>query len=235
MSNYGVLQDEGLEEEPWLVVMTDLLSLILTFFILLFAVSDVKKEEWVKVSASLGNSEFKTFEESESLSQNELGIKKVRETEGESLKYLEKLMIAKLERSPEIKEAVIFTRQGRVVVAFPLELVFAPGSAEVRAEAMEKAAALGNIFKDLENQISVIGHADPSPIASSNYPSNWELSMARAASIAYYIEAAGYSRKPNVYGLADARIGDLPKSLKKDSLFSAARRVEVEISEFSPQ
>ena len=67
------------------------------------------------------------------------------------------------------------------------DLLFASGLAEIRPEARESLAAIAQLLTDTSHVISVAGHTDDHPIATALYPSNWELSSARAAVVARYL------------------------------------------------
>ena len=82
---------------------------------------------------------------------------------------------------------------------FPSEVLFAPGSAELepagRQQVTRVAETLREIAKkipaDVEWILQIDGHTDKTPIATPQYPSNWELSQARAMSVLRLLREAG--------------------------------------------
>ncbi|MFO1349993.1 MAG: flagellar motor protein MotD [Gammaproteobacteria bacterium] len=62
-------------------------------------------------------------------------------------------------------------------------VLFDSGSATINASAIEPLEKIAAIFRDISNQIQVEGFTDNVPISTAIYPSNWELSAARAASV----------------------------------------------------
>ncbi len=82
---------------------------------------------------------------------------------------------------------------------FESEVLFASGSADLTAEggaAMDQlATAIAGLSKQIPKEIDwaiqIDGHTDIRPIASAQYPSNWELSTARASSVVKYMIARG--------------------------------------------
>lgn len=64
------------------------------------------------------------------------------------------------------------------------EALFASGSAEVREEIIPFLAKISRVLETAEGSILVIGHSDDRPITTSQYPSNWHLSLARATAVA---------------------------------------------------
>jgi chemotaxis protein MotB len=84
---------------------------------------------------------------------------------------------------------------------FPSDVLFDPGSAELKPSAygeLDKlATALNEIEGDIPSNIAwvmrVDGHTDINPIATAEFPSNWELSTARAISVVRYLMGRGIS------------------------------------------
>jgi chemotaxis protein MotB len=84
---------------------------------------------------------------------------------------------------------------------FPSDVLFDPGSAELKPSAygeLDKlATALNEIEGDIPSNIACVmrvdGHTDINPIATAEFPSNWELSTARAISVVRYLMGRGIS------------------------------------------
>jgi len=82
---------------------------------------------------------------------------------------------------------------------FQSEVLFAPGSAALSPEAQQRLAPVAAALKDLEPKIphdlpwvlQVAGHTDKEPISTPQFPSNWELSTARALSVVRYFVSQG--------------------------------------------
>jgi chemotaxis protein MotB len=78
---------------------------------------------------------------------------------------------------------------------FPADVLFDSGSADLKPEAMPQIDKLTDALKELETQIPpdiawvlrIDGHTDIKPITNVNFPSNWELSSARAISVVRYL------------------------------------------------
>ncbi|MEX0963827.1 MAG: flagellar motor protein MotD [Pseudohongiellaceae bacterium] len=76
-------------------------------------------------------------------------------------------------------------------VVFNSNILFASASAELSEGARIELGKLGGLFQEYENNISVEGFTDNIPIVSSTFPSNWELSSARAAAVVRLFEGYG--------------------------------------------
>ena len=82
---------------------------------------------------------------------------------------------------------------------FESEVLFPSGSATLTPEGANAMEQLANAINELEKQIpaeidwalQVNGHTDPRPISSPQFPSNWELSTARASSVVKYMISKG--------------------------------------------
>jgi chemotaxis protein MotB len=78
---------------------------------------------------------------------------------------------------------------------FPSDVLFDSGSADLKPEATPQIDKLADALKQLETQIPpeiawvlrIDGHTDVKPITNVNFPSNWELSSARAISVVRYL------------------------------------------------
>jgi chemotaxis protein MotB len=70
-------------------------------------------------------------------------------------------------------------------------ILFASGSAQVNMEALETLARIAEILREVPNRVQVEGFTDNRPINTPIYPSNWELSAARAASVVHVLMKNG--------------------------------------------
>lgn len=76
-------------------------------------------------------------------------------------------------------------------VVFNSNILFASASAELSQEAILELGKFGKLLEEYENNISVEGFTDNIPIISPIFPSNWELSSARAAAVVRLFEEYG--------------------------------------------
>jgi chemotaxis protein MotB len=67
------------------------------------------------------------------------------------------------------------------------DLLFSSGQAELTPNAIESLKKLSHIIKKTPYMINVIGHTDDRPVKTSRFPSNWELSLARAGRVARFL------------------------------------------------
>ncbi len=119
---------------------------------------------------------------------------------------------------------------------FQSEVLFPSGQAQMTAEGLAAIDQLAAAIVELERQIpreidwalQVDGHTDARPIASSQFPSNWELSTARAASVVKYLIARGVPPKR----LVAAGYGEFAplEDGSGDDVFRRNRRIELKLT-----
>ncbi len=82
--------------------------------------------------------------------------------------------------------------RGRMVIQLPQDILFASGSANIGGEGRNTLLEVGRVLGQLEDrQFQVEGHTDDVPISTERFPSNWELSSARALSVVRLLIQAG--------------------------------------------
>jgi chemotaxis protein MotB len=86
------------------------------------------------------------------------------------------------------------------------DILFASGEANLSDKAIPALDALANTLRKYPNPVRVEGHTDNRPINTRYYPSNWELSAARAASVVHRFQRAGLSSdRLSVIGFGEFR------------------------------
>lgn len=212
-----------LQRQIWLTTMVDLLALLVSFFVMTLASSQIQLDSWRALAAGL-QGRFADAAAPIPVPPEAAAPRRLK-PRAVDLDYLHRLLLDKAAGHPALRDATIRRLDDRVVLALPGDLLFAPDSAELSERARLAAAELATALRFLANQVVVAGHTDPTPPASTGpYASNWELSLARAQAFADALREAGYPLRLEVLGHADARrepAGDM----------AAARRVELAIRE----
>ena len=120
---------------------------------------------------------------------------------------------------------------------FQSEVLFDSGSADIGEEGLKQLSQLSQILLDITKKIpndipwviQIQGHTDPRPIKTLRYPSNWELSTARAISVAQvFMESGLSSKKISVAGFAEFQ--PLTKGLDEAS-YRRNRRIEIKLTQ----
>jgi chemotaxis protein MotB len=89
-------------------------------------------------------------------------------------------------------DASVGTRSEGLVITLSGSLLFDSGKADLRAQSTELLSRLANLLEPVPGDIRIEGHTDNIPIATGDFPSNWELSSNRAAAVLrYFTETVG--------------------------------------------
>lgn len=137
-------------------------------------------------------------------------------------------VVAALEDEILASNVEVETRKQRIIIRILERGAFTSGASELQPEFMQVLDKIRDVLITIEGNITVAGHTDNVPISTSRYRSNWDLSSARAASVAHGLMADGIlaERKFIVSGYADSEpfvANDSPSNRAKN------RRVEIVI------
>ena len=213
----------------WLITFTDIMALMLTFFVLLYAMSVPQEEKWEEISTALSskftNLYVKPFNTG---SQDVISIDKISKSQALDLGYLQTL-VKKLLKARNIENVVIFQNGKRLVISLPSELLFKSGRADINFEGKKVLFQLGGALSRVKNRIEIAGHTDPVPITKgkSPYKNNWELSLARSAAVAAVLKEVGYSREIAIRGLSSARFDEMSSDVPEKQRRDMSRRVDI--------
>lgn len=194
--------EEHENHERWLVSYADFITLLFAFFVVMYALSSVNEGKYRVLSDSLvsafrnvdTNTSGATMTMGSRVAQAQAGsrqvvpIKNSKEEERkrqlrEKMRNMAKNILEAL--GPLIKEGKVRVTEGikGVTVEINASVLFALGDAKLEPEAVKALRAVADVLASTEFPITVEGHTDPTPIKTSQFPSNWELSGARAASV----------------------------------------------------
>jgi chemotaxis protein MotB len=176
--------------ERWLLTYADLITLLMIFFVVLYALSNVDAKKFKAVSDALN----KSLGGSEGLVHNYPGPSAVNlpnapspgtniPSENEHLEELANELNKYLENNNLSAKVTVITEERGVVLSFQDPVIFLLGSAELSPTARPVVRGVGDILIKTPNYIRVEGHTDNLPINNNLYPSNWELSSARATKV----------------------------------------------------
>lgn len=178
--------------EIWLLTLSDLLMLLLIFFVFLLAAPVVQAGRSVKSAPQNAIAAFPAErQKTASMISGGRGttVPVIGQTSGLSDRLdaatLEDDLHAVMNHREDGKGVTVERRSQFLVITFPEQILFASGQARTKTAAgptLEKVAAF--IISHPELSVEVQGHTDDRPIRSHRYPSNWELSADRATQVA---------------------------------------------------
>ena len=188
----------------WLVTYGDLMSLLLTFFILLQSFSSIQESEFKKAIGSiliaLGlNPIAETMVVTPMLGKKGVGRAGAQgDSDAESEELLDELQQeinamlkdSIVQENKEISESIKMevTKQG-VHITISDSIIFTSGSAALKPQFQKVLDVIGKVVAPKMSSFEMVveGHTDNVPIATAQYPSNWELSTGRALAVLKYM------------------------------------------------
>lgn len=227
----------------------DMMTLLLTFFVLLFSMSSIDVSKFKAIVASfeggagmldggetvqestykIGNG-IKQFPEQKSKKEN---TENAQEKDAEKQIEQMKENLEKYIQDQKLEEKVTIERNGdEIILRFDDVLLFDTGKADIKPGAVPVLDKVGLKLKEYLQQgyrIRLEGHTDNRPIKTIQFPSNWELSAARAIAVAkFYIKEMNFTpSKISTEGFGEnAPIGDNGTTQGR----AMNRRVEIKIS-----
>ncbi len=193
--------------------------------------SEVEDEKWKTAALALGR-QFNMPGHLESPGQDDgLGLPSIEVEPALSLDYLAALLATQLDAEPRLAAASMERLPDRLIISLPDRLLFDPWSADLQPVAEEPLFLLAGTLGAVRNSVDVIGHTDPTPPPSQAFPSNWELSLSRAATVATAFHRAGYSREIGIFGRGGSQFGELDPALPIAQRQSMAGRVDIIVRE----
>lgn len=156
----------------WVVSYSDFVTMLLALFIVMFAISNNVNKEQAKIIEDNNLQVVENATDVPSKSADEL-IKELNE---------------KLANNSSV--TLVKDNRG-LIVRMNNSILFDEGSAIIKKNASKTLDEVIGVISQVDNKVLVEGHTDSTPINTKTYPSNWELSTARATNIIGYIIRTG--------------------------------------------
>ncbi len=135
-------------------------------------------------------------------------------------------LVDKLRAMIDAGQLKVITREGRMLIALPDDVLFDSGKAEVKPQGQEALAKVAQVLSTIaERRFLVAGHTDNVPIRSGRYRSNWDLWAARAIEVTLFLVAKGM--KPQA--LAAAGFGEFDPIAQNDTPEHRTQNRRIEI------
>ena len=191
-------EDQTLNPNAWMVTFSDLVMLLLTFFVLLLTMSsmDTKqlKDIFIHMKGSAGVLELSGYKSVTNLASF---VKKYTNSENDfvvdqSLFQDMLLPVSGLNKETEkmIKdcEGLLEVRDDErgIVFSFQENMLFEAGKAILKEDIFPVLDSISGAIESCPNDILIMGHTDSIPIKSKLYKSNWELSSYRGLAVLEY-------------------------------------------------
>lgn len=208
-------EPEKENSERWLLTYSDLITLLMIFFVVMYSMSKVDANKFQAVAESLNNalgggtpskmeistspsgpSFLETFnappkpsETKDSSEQNQQNAGQGNvDTENMTIEAIKK-KLDKFAADNGIQTKLISSIEERgLVISIQDTLLFESGSAEITPRAREILEKIINVLASAPNYVKVEGHTDNLPISTARFPSNWELSVLRATNVVHIMQ-----------------------------------------------
>ena len=156
----------------WVVSYSDFVTMLLALFIVMFAISQNVAKTQAKI-----------------IEDNNLQV--IENATGETHKTVDELIQELNTKLAENSSVKLVKDERGLIVRMNDSILFDEGSAIIKKNASNTLTEIINVLTTVDNKILVEGHTDSTPINTNTYPSNWELSTARATNIIGYIIRTG--------------------------------------------
>ena len=186
----------------WLISFTDLMCLMLAFFVLAFSMSEPVRERWQAMASS-----FSARQIQQGRSGSAFNISMLDPRSPINLDYLGTLLGGQFTNDPDLKAIETVRQDDRVVIALPDTLLFEPNQAAFSERGRQALFLLGGVLGRISNRIEVLGHAEVEAVPAEGERDPWELSLSRAVAVGTALHRAGYQRR-----LAVRAVGATPRS-----------------------
>jgi chemotaxis protein MotB len=222
----------------WVTTFADLVTLLMVFFILLFAMGTIEENKWKQIKSSLRDAlgqetipeagiregldviKEQVLDETTVHAVDEVGAMVAKEVEEIASEVEEFVFKNKLSGQVDVSS----DERGAIITISDVVL-FPPGQSRMTYTGNEIIKQVFDLLKQFSYQVKIEGHTDNSPIKTDRFPSNWELSASRAAEVARELVDAGFPpTQLSIEGFAQYR----PK-VPNDTLEGRAtnRRIEI--------
>ena len=219
-----------MNHEAWAIPYADLMTLLLAFFVVMYAVSVVNAGKYKVMSESMMDAfnghpgavvPLSSQKTSQVIPPTVPAAKNApaaviklpiplhgshatsavveQPAPPSTLKRIEDLVQQALQPLIDKKLVVLRRTPDRLEIEIRTDILFTSGEAKLSASASHALVSVASILESFPNSLRVEGFTDNVPISTSKYPSNWELSAARAASVARLF--ADHGVRPNRLGI----------------------------------
>lgn len=231
--------------DRWLISYADFVTLLFAFFVVMYSISSVNEEKFKTFgealnvalaphSGSLSPADTNRPQDQKILLMVDRQTARLGEQQRKIQEHMKSLhaglsqMMAELIAQRQV--SVNRTKRG-VEIDISASTLFGTGEAALQPGTLDLLRRVATVLSKEELPIEVEGHTDDVPIATAHYPSNWELSSARASSVVRLLIDNGVAAKRlAVVGLASNQ-----PVVPNDSAENRARNRRVTITVISPE
>jgi len=196
-------EHEEHHDERWLVSYADFITLLMVLFVVLYSMSQVNVEKYKILATSMrtaftlgGASQIVDSQINQAGGTMEDGTSKpivipgIPEGPTQSEEVAGELT-AMLSSQNLGNQVSVQTNVEGVMISLSEKLIFKEGQADLPPEALRVLDTIATMLLPIENKVRLVGHTNNTPSSNPTYPTNWELSLARATTVAKYLINSG--------------------------------------------
>jgi chemotaxis protein MotB len=241
-------EEEHENHERWLVSYADFITLLFAFFVVMYSVSQLNEGKYRVLSDSLLQAFKPSPPPKPSIAPDDprsmmpispiaqLALKRdeaQRRARAERMRSLAQQVMQALAPLVQSGQVRVTQSQRGIAVEINASLLFKSAQAALEPDSQKALIAVGQVLGASDNAIEVEGHTDRDAISTPQFPSNWELSGARASSVVrLFIDNGVAASRLVAIGYADTRPVDSNDTLDGRS---RNRRVTVLIRPETPE
>lgn len=171
--------------DRWLLTYADMITLLVALFIMLYSMSAVNQEKFGALAQSMRR-EFQVLPEHNG--GKVLGTGTVVDPLEQQASRLQQFL---QKEGIQSRVRIRHEERGLVISLLSDGTLFDLGSADLKPSAKQVLDRVAEVLRAVPNPVLIEGHTDNLPIRTAQYPSNWELSAARAARVLRYLVQRG--------------------------------------------
>jgi len=204
----SVRASEGRASKVWLITFTDLVALMLAFFVMVFAMSNVKVSKWQNIIDSLSQTLRPSPEETVPAATSAFNVGTAFRRSASNLDYLASILAESVDNHPLLSKGSLARLEGRLVISLSRRALFIPGQSVLSEDGTQALFVLGGVLRNIGNRIAVNGQAGTGAgNKAGNYSSVWELTTAQAVAVANSLRQSGYVDDIIAFGNAPTPAG----------------------------
>jgi len=190
-------------DERWLVSYADFITLLMVLFVILYSMGQIDAKKYKLLAESMRTA-F-TLGGASQVIDNQVNQAGGKKDDGSS----KPIVVPGIPEGPTQSEEVagqlthmlasqnlgsevsVQTNIEGVMISLSEKLIFKEGQADLPAEALPVLDTIAEMLRPINNKVRLVGHTNSTPSSNPTYATNWELSLARAMSVARYLINAG--------------------------------------------
>ncbi|MGC8594328.1 MAG: OmpA/MotB family protein [Candidatus Kryptoniota bacterium] len=174
--------------ERWLLTYSDLITLLLGLFVILYASSQVDMNKFRQMVSAFENV-FGGGGAAGAMpgSTGMMSSPAPSNAANAAAQQMERKVESAIGNSLKKSGAIITYSERGVTIHFLEKFMFDVGKADIKPGAYPVLDTLGFFLQEIPNEIRIEGHTDNTPIRTYQFQSNWHLSVARALNVGYYL------------------------------------------------